>query len=241
MEELSEFELPARQLDAEINDEFHSQSSEIHHQRRDHRSSISSEPPIIPQNLSGSSIAANSGSSGNDPFQSFVQSPGSAWSRGSSPEELFENHFQVEDELLDEMLHDSPAEDDGVTGAAANQIPEPETERTPESGRPEDENNNEPEEGDIEPVEINTPAREQEEQGTRREREMSKEINTPSPRTAQATRPADNVEESGLLDGSTTTDATRRKSSRRSIPQTDTALSTSCQKPPDPREEQDHQ
>ena len=66
---------------------------------------------------------------------------------GSSPEELFENHFQVEDELLDEMLHDSPAEDDGVTGAAANQIPEPETERTPESGRPEDENNDEPGEG----------------------------------------------------------------------------------------------
>ena len=36
-EELSEFELPARQLDAEIIDEFHSQGSEIHHQGRDHR------------------------------------------------------------------------------------------------------------------------------------------------------------------------------------------------------------
>lgn len=30
-DELSEFELPARQLDAELADEFHSQSSEIHH------------------------------------------------------------------------------------------------------------------------------------------------------------------------------------------------------------------
>ena len=92
-EELSEFELPAKQLGAEINDEFHSQSSEIHHRGRHHRSSISSEPPIIPQNLSGSSIAANSESSKNDPFQSFFQSPGSARSHGSSPEELFDNHF----------------------------------------------------------------------------------------------------------------------------------------------------
>ena len=42
-EELSEFELPARQLDAEVIDEFHSQASEIHHQGRNDRSSISSE------------------------------------------------------------------------------------------------------------------------------------------------------------------------------------------------------
>ena len=89
----------------------------------------------------------------------------------------------------------------------------------PESGRPEDENNDEPGEGDIEPMVINTPAREQEEQGTRREREISGEINTPSPQTAQATRPADNIEESRPLDGSTTIKKTRRKSSsRRSIP-----------------------
>ena len=39
-EELSEFELPAKQLNAEVIDEFHSQTSEIHHQGRDHRSSI---------------------------------------------------------------------------------------------------------------------------------------------------------------------------------------------------------
>ena len=50
-----------------------------------------------------------------------------------------------------------------------NLIPEPETEKTPESGRPEDENNDEPGEGDIEPIEINTPSREQEEQVTRRD------------------------------------------------------------------------
>ena len=84
-EELSEFELPARQLDAEVIEEFHSQNSEIHHRGRDHRSSISSEPPVIPQNLSGSSIAASSEDSENNPFQSFVQSPGSAQSNGSSP------------------------------------------------------------------------------------------------------------------------------------------------------------
>ena len=42
-EELSEFRLPARQLDAELIDEFHSENSEIHHRGR--------EPPVIPQNL----------------------------------------------------------------------------------------------------------------------------------------------------------------------------------------------
>ena len=117
-EELSEFELLAKQLGAEAIDEFHSQTSEIHHGGRDHHSSISSEPPVVPQHLSGSSIAASSEDSENN--QSFVQSPGSARSNSSSPEELFD------DELLDEMLQDPPEEDDGVTGSAANLIPEPE-------------------------------------------------------------------------------------------------------------------
>ena len=48
-EQLSEFDLPVRTLDAELIDEFHSLNSEIHHQGRDHRSSISSEPLIIPK------------------------------------------------------------------------------------------------------------------------------------------------------------------------------------------------
>ena len=65
------------------------------------------------------------------------------------------------------MLQDPPAEDDGVTGSAANLIPEPEPEKTPGPRRPENEDNDEPEEGDVEPVEINTPARGQEEQETR--------------------------------------------------------------------------
>ena len=178
---MSEFELPARQLDAKVIDDFHAQNSEIHHLGRDHCSSISSEPPVIPQNLSGSTIAASSEESEIDPFQSFIQSPSSAQSNGNSPEELFDNHFQVEDELLDEMLQDSPAEDDRVTGSAANLIPEPEPEKTPESRRPENEDNNEPGEGDVEP-EINTPAREQEEQETRGEREIPEEIKTPYPK-----------------------------------------------------------
>ena len=65
------------------------------------------------------------------------------------------------------MLQDPPAEDDGVTGSAANLIPEPEPEKTPGPRRPENEDNDEPEEGDVEPVEINSPARGQEEQETR--------------------------------------------------------------------------
>ena len=165
-EELSQFELPGKTLDAELFDEFHSQYSEIHHWGRDHHSNISSEPPVIPQTLSNSSIAASSRCSENDLFQSFGQSPGSIWSCGSSPKELFDNHFQVEnmeDELLNEMLQDSPAEDDMVTGSAANLSPEPEPEKTPEPERPEDEGQDEPVEGagDIEDQEINTPTRRQ--------------------------------------------------------------------------------
>ena len=73
-DKLSEFELPARQLDAEIIDEFHSQNSEINQRGRNHRSSISSNPPIIPQSFSGSGITASSEDSEDGLFQSFVQS-----------------------------------------------------------------------------------------------------------------------------------------------------------------------
>ena len=115
-------------------DEFHSQYSEIHHGGRDHCSSISSEPPVIPQTLPNSSIAVSSRFSESVISQSFGQSPGSTRSRESSPKEIFEDHFQVEnmeDELLNEMLQDSPAEDDVVTGLAANLILGPEPEKNP--------------------------------------------------------------------------------------------------------------
>ena len=161
-EELSQFELPAKQLDAELNDEFHSQKSEIHHRGRSHRSSISSIPPVIPQNLSGSSMAASSESSGNVQFQSFAQSPGSTRSSSSNPQELFEEHFQMTDGILDEMLRDSPTEDDEITGLAANQNPEAEPEKTPE-----------PMENVMKPTIIS--------EG----REIPMEINTPPPHTDQ--------------------------------------------------------
>ena len=64
-------------------------------------------------------------------------------------------------------------------------------------------------------MEINTPARGQEGQETREEREMYK---YPPHRTTQATRPVDNVEESRRLYGSSTTEVIGRRSSRRSIP-----------------------
>jgi len=143
-------------------------------------------PPVIPQTLSNLSIAASSRCRENDLFQSFGQSPGSIQSCGSSPKELFDNHFQVEnmeDKLLNKMLQDSPAEDDVVTGSAANLSPEPEPEKTPEPERPEDEGQDEPveREGDIEDQEINTPTRRQGIQETGEERGMTGEINTPSP------------------------------------------------------------
>ena len=70
-EELSEFELPAIQLDAEVTDEFHPHSSEICHRGRDRRSSISSDSPIVRQILSNSIIAASSENSEDNLFQSF--------------------------------------------------------------------------------------------------------------------------------------------------------------------------
>jgi len=152
-EELSQFELPAKQLDAELVDEFHSQSSEIHHQGRSHCSSISSTPPVTPQNSSGS---ASSESSENVQFQSFAQSPSSTRSSESNPQELFKEHFQMNDGVLDEMLRDSPSEDDEITGSAANIAPEPEPEKTPEPTK----NVIKPTvigEGNEIPMEINTP------------------------------------------------------------------------------------
>ena len=50
------------------------------------------------------------------------------------------------------------AEDDMVTGSAADLIPESEPEKIPEPGRSEDENQDEPGEGDIETMEIIKPA-----------------------------------------------------------------------------------
>jgi len=54
------------------------------------------------------------------------------------------------------MLRESPADDEEVTGSAANLIPEPEPEKTPEPRRSETEVNDEPEGRDDEPAEINT-------------------------------------------------------------------------------------
>ena len=131
-EELSEFELPAIQLDAEVTDEFHPHSSEIRHGGRERRSSISLDSPIVPQILSNSSIAASSENSEDNLFQSFVQSPGSNHSGSSNPKQLFQEHFQVEDRFLDEMLRNSPDEEEELAGSAASLLPEPEPEKTTE-------------------------------------------------------------------------------------------------------------
>ena len=177
--ELSEFELPARQLDADVVDEFHSQASEIHRRGKDHRSSISSNPPVIPQNFSSSSIAASSEDSEDGLFQSFIQSPGSARSNSSNPEQLFQNHFQGEEEPQDEVLQETPAEDEEVTGSAANLIPEPEPEpvKTPENSGTG--GSSEPRERDVDPAGINTPTGEQEERRTRGGGGIPEKIYTP--------------------------------------------------------------
>ena len=176
---MSEFELPARQLDAEVMDEFHSQASEIRHRGKDHCSSISSNPPVIPQNFSSSSIAASSEDIEDGLFQSFIQSPGSAGSNSSHAEQLFQNHFQGEEEPQDEVLQETPAEDEEVTGSAANLIPEPEPEpvKTPENSGTG--GSSEPRERDVDPAGINTPTGEQEERRTRIGGGIPEKINTP--------------------------------------------------------------
>ena len=139
------------------------------------------------------------------------------------------------------MLRDSPAKDDEVTGAAANLIPEPEPEKTLEPRRSENEDNDEPEEGDDEPTEINTPTRRKEEQETRVGEEIPERINTPLRQVDEAANSTTNDEELRPLVGSTTTEDTRRRSSRRSIPTDRYSAEFKLPENPRPREEQDHQ
>ena len=217
-DELSEFELPAKQLDAEVMDEFHSQASEIRQRGKDHRSSISSNPPVIPQNCSGSSIAESSENSEDNLFQSFIQSPGSARSSNSNPEQLFQDHFQAQEEPRDETTQETLTDDGEITGSAANLLPEPEPAKTPEPRSPETETSNEPARRDDEPIGIYTPTGVQEEPESRDREEIAEETNTPHHQTNAAACPTTYEEETRPLDGSTTTEDTRRRSSRLSIP-----------------------
>ena len=108
-----------------------------------------------------------------------MQSPGLDHSSNSNPEQLFQNHFQLEDEFIDEMLRESPDEGEEVTGSAANLIPEPEPEKTTEPEESVTEMDVEPGRRGDDPAGINTPARRQEEQETRREEEIPEVINSP--------------------------------------------------------------
>ena len=107
---------------------------------------------------------------------------------------------------------------DDVTGSAANLIPEPEPEKTPEPRELETENDVEQEGKDDEPAEINTPTRRQRKHETRGEEEMPEEINSPPQQITNTVNSNANVGVLRPLDGSTATDDTRRKSSRISVP-----------------------
>ena len=134
---------------------------------------------MIPQNFSSSSIAASSENSEEGLFQSFIQSPGSARSNSSSPEQLFLNHFQAQDEPRDVMIQEALTDDEEVTGSAANLIPEPEPVKTPEPRKPETEVSSKPVGRDDEPTGINTPTGVQRELETRNGEEVAEGINTP--------------------------------------------------------------
>ena len=216
-EELSVFELPARQLDAELVDEFHSHNSEINQRGRYHRSSISSNPPIVPQDFSGSSIAASSEDSEDGLFQSFVQSPGSAHSSSSNPEQLFQNHFQAQDELQNVMAQEVRTDVEELT-SAADLVPDSEPVKTPESREPEPEISNERMRRGDDPAEINTPAEEQDERRTRSGGKIPERMNSPLRYNREAAEfPAEEIAPRSS-EGSSTTEETRRRSSRVSVP-----------------------
>jgi len=118
-EELSSFELPTKPLDAALHDEFFSQDSRTHQRGRSHGSSIASTPPAPAQPPEGSISSRSS----DNRFQSFTESPGSTRSSKSNPQEQFEEHFQVEDEAIDEIIRDPPVEQDELMGSAANLTP----------------------------------------------------------------------------------------------------------------------
>ena len=147
-----------------------------------------------------------------------MQSPGSNHSGSSNPEQLFQDHFQVEDGFLDEMLRESPDEGEEVAGSAANLLPEPEPEKTTEPEESVTEMDVEPRRRGDDPAEINTPVLVQEEQETWRGEEMPVVINSPPQQITDSTYPSANEEELGLLDGSSASESTRRRSSRVSIP-----------------------
>ena len=116
------------------------------------------------------------------------------------------------------MIQEALTDDGKITGSAANLIPEPEPVKTPEPRKPETEVSSEPEGRDDEPTGINTPTGVQGELETRDGEEVAEGINTPRRQVDEAANSTAYEEEPRPLDGSTTTEDTRRRSSRRSIP-----------------------
>ena len=116
------------------------------------------------------------------------------------------------------MIQEALTDDEEVTGSAANLIPEPEPVKTPEPRKPETEVSSKPVGRDDEPTGINTPTGVQRELETRNGEEVAEGINTPRCQVDEAANSTTYEEEPRLLDGSATTEDTRRRSSRRSIP-----------------------
>ena len=108
-----------------------------------------------------------------------MQSPGSNHSGSSNPEQLFQEHFQLEDRFLDEMLRDSPDEEEELPESAASLLPEPEPEKTAEPEESESEMDVEPRGRGDDPAIINTPGLVQEEPEAWSGEEMPGEINSP--------------------------------------------------------------
>jgi hypothetical protein len=105
------------------------------------------------------------------------------------------------------MAQEARTDVEGLT-SAADLVPDSEPVKTPEPREPEPEISNERMRRDDDLAEINTPAEEQNEQRTRSGGEIPRRINSP---------PKQNVE-TAESDGSSTTEQTRRRSSRVSVP-----------------------
>ena len=124
-EELEEFKLTGKINQENVIDEFFSEVHKSHMEEDQDDSTSSSYKASSRTKTSEDGISRSS-----DEFLSFHQSPGSAGSETSTPEQDFTRHFDLEDlepEVLDQVLQDSSEEEEEEPLSAAAQLnPDPE-------------------------------------------------------------------------------------------------------------------
>ena len=137
-EELSEINIPCKPHE-DVVDEFHADGI-LNHRGQDQDNSTTSgssaSPPRIIQSSSSTINSEADKSSENERFLSFNQSPGSAQSVSSAPEQQFNQHFNIdelEEKDLNQGLQDTTMENKPVSASAGELVLEPEPEKEPTS------------------------------------------------------------------------------------------------------------